>query len=248
MTTTTTTQTQERLIDIVTRLLAKAEANTSTEAEAASYAAKAQELLAKHNLSVEMINASKRADAPKIGETLHEFKYVTPLWMSLFSATAKLYFCEVYSTHAVVEGKFRKVMMLVGKPHNVEIANSMISYLVRTIGRLRRSHSKNRAMQIQFERGCILALCRRLRELREASSKPDPKAANGSGGLPALYETEANEISNYLAAAHPDMKISRRAKVLMTDSARAGAEAAKNISLSPQVDGGKTPSNLLGKH
>jgi hypothetical protein len=228
---------QKNIVRKIRALFAKAN-SVDSEAEAASFVAKAQELLAKHN--IELIDET--VEDAKVGEKTCGFKYLSPLWTSLHGQVARLYFCDLYISGEFFDKpkqKFVKRLIFVGKDRNTEVAMDVADYLSKTIIRLSRVHSKDSRRQIDFQKGCIHGLYRRMKEMMKASiSQP----VGDSGGLPAIYESEQKLVRAYLD--HLKLRQGRAGKpTRLTGSVQAGMEASKNISLGNQLGS----SNALGQ-
>jgi len=233
------------VIDKIRKLLAMAEGNEN-EAEAALFAEKAAAMLAAHNLSMADVAEEEKGD---ISESEWHTMYLDPWRRRIIRSAAMLYFCDIFLRKWYdKEGhRMRDGVVIVGRPHNVFIAKEMADYLINTTMRLAISYSKEtesqvrtqRGMRLAFERGCGERLAVRLNEMRLAKSHGEIIYRNGNpGNLPALYTTESLLTKQYLEALR--LGVARvRGSDLSTLHSRAGMRAANQISLSPQLGGGK---------
>lgn len=235
----------EKILDKVRKLLAKASDPSVTEAEAASYAAKAQEILAAHNLAISDVPEVEREDGVE-QETI-VLRYGETGWRKRIAIeTAKLYFCQMVQTkvydkdadgHFVFPLRSKRGYIFVGRPHNVAVAIEMTHYLVSTVERLAKAYAKTNGLshraRVEFENGCGERLSNRIYRLWWEQTHPE--TVTTGNGLPALYRSEDDLISAFLDS---NMKIRRVAvRSGNSDSAHgdAGRAAGDKVSLSPQV-------------
>lgn len=222
----------EDILDRISKLLAKAK-STTNEHEAAIFADKAAELLAKHNLDEAMLRArdAEREEGP-IGR--HSYNGRSPdRWRELIiMGCAKLYFCEVV-VNSRMKGKGRHEF--VGRESNAKVAMLMADYLIATTKRLAREHSPHKADQTDFRRGCGLGLYNRLMALHAEKVRPTQAPVSNAGNLPALYNSESRAVREWMEA---EMKLgtARRGRGMKIGaSGAAGRSAADRISLNTQV-------------
>lgn len=243
----------ESAINLINKLLAKANDLATTEEEAAAFASKAAELLARHNLDIADLQGSNPAS--DFARAASDFKYISPLWRELAAQVAGYYFCKCVITSRWDEkkgraGGIREQFEFFGREHNVQVAVSMFSYLTKTIIRMMQRYSKDRKEQLQFERGCCRGMSNRLYQLRKAASTANSdgsgNSVSGVAGLPALYENESVLVKNYVDQVLGALKkVGRGATVYNNAAVMAGSAAAQNISLNTQVDSGNKGPLLL---
>lgn len=233
-----------KLIDKIRALKAKAE-KTDNEHEAAAFAAKVQELLTKHNLHISdvEIDDEEQEDMERV---TYDPRYTDPWRRVLCGATARLYMCDIYMDYMWDDKKqkTKTVVVFVGRPHNIVVAQEMFEYLVATTLRLAREYGRgDRKAQLGFERGCGLRLADRMEALRAEQTRGTPKrdVAGNPGNLPALYMDEAEQIAKIFEGLGLKTK-SNRTK--LNGHSAAGAEAAEGVSLNTQV-GGRSATRLL---
>lgn len=222
----------ESILDKVSKLMAKAK-KTDNEHEAAIFAAKAAEMLAKHNLDEAQLKGyeSSLEEGP-IGSHAYEGR-IADRWRELIAmGCAKLYFCELTKAHGSREYTFH------GREHNAKVAMLMLEYLIATVKRMGREYSSVRREQADFRKGAGVRLYERLNELYNASVKPAPTSAQIAGTtLPALYQQEEDAVKAYLSKAIPNLRSGGKARGMkMGLGAAAGRQAANKISLNKQVD------------
>jgi predicted oxidoreductase (fatty acid repression mutant protein) len=96
---------KESIIQKIQKLLAMSKANGASENEAMTAANRVQKLLQEHNLSLGDIKDNEIVE-PIDSESFEAEKDKWKSW--IVSATAKLYFCTVYSSSKLDE-RYRKV-------------------------------------------------------------------------------------------------------------------------------------------
>jgi len=180
-------------------LMAKANDASVTEAEAASYAAKVQELLVKNGLSMSDVKEPdiERGDVEVSNHDEKTRRWTSPSRKILLRSVCRFYMCE-----AVSPARGDKTWKIVGRPHNVEVALSMTDYLVRTTIRLSNEWGKKNIGEniIDFRKGCMMRLSERLDEMRREKTHKEKPVWNGSnpGNLPALFVSEQTLVRNFM--------------------------------------------------
>lgn len=243
----------------IAKLMATANDASVSEAMAALYADKAQELLAKHNIEMSEIGAA--AD-PTVKDS--DFLTARAGWVKpLLQSVAKLYFCGYYyesfpadwikrngldkGARKLRAGGSHRIFYrhsFIGTRVNIIVARNMGEYLITTMERLceeaEKTAPKNErtSFRYSFMNACAARLCFRLLERqRNTSAVGDVKS-----GLPALrsqYEQAQEASKAFLDAS--EIKLRERANLTKTKNARgahAGNEAGKSIGLDDQVSGG----------
>jgi len=205
----------------VKKLLALAHDGGATEAEAALAAAKVQEILQDHGLTLAQVESVSTDGAPREKrETTHRAMY--EYQRDLMAALAANNFClhhiaKVFVPHARrdtvtkfidgerVTGYHEKRHLLVGRRLNVDVTTAIYEYLLVA---LRRANPYDHVTVDgkRFLAGAVARLTERLAERRrerEAASAAAPtRAANGSGRelvLSDVYGTESdlnNDVLN----------------------------------------------------
>lgn len=229
------------IIDMIRNLQAKAMDASLSEAEAAAFANKVQELLTQHNLDHIDPHTEEDEKANVIEEEAYGGFYISPWRALLAHATATFYFCKVYSR--ITSKRFendKKTIVFVGKEHNRAISISMFAYLQATVVRLSKEHSTKRGDQLAFERGCGIALSNRI----HAEFEKLQRVPNMTSGIPALYKTELQLVDDFLAKMQ--LRNDKRKYDVNSQAARAGMDAAKTISLNNQLDARSSGVKLLG--
>lgn len=225
----------EDIIEKIKKLNAKATDKATTEAEAALFMQKVQEMLAEHNLDMTTIDVEE--DKAPIDEEDIETPYAHIKWRStLLTMVAKLYFCEAYRKTA------DKKFVIAGKSHNRIVAVSMYNYLCATVVRLSRDFSSDTNKRYHFEKGCGYRLTQRVFD--EFEKVREPVQTNNPHNLPALYKTELALVADFLA--DKGLVDARRKKTSYNQDAYAGYKAANSVSLNNQVSGSKDNKFLLG--
>lgn len=224
-------------------LLAKSRDPASSEAEAASAAAAAERLLARHALTM------RDVERPDIAEHKTGIRYLEPWARNIAVHAARLYGCEPLVTEESVSGISRKTgrpktvyyrsVSVYGRQVSADVAVSMISYLIATVVRLSRDYSSERREQLGFQRGCGERVADRLWELRqEQESRAESQEGRGDGtSLVVVEQSEAREFVMGGIAAGPTRRTQSNTR---SRAAHAGWEAGAGIGLGGQVGGHST--------
>jgi hypothetical protein len=223
--------------DRISKLLAKAR-GTDNEREAAIFMAKAQEMLARHNLDEAELRARESRDDDPVGS--QDYRDGVAKWrLTIAQGCAKLYFCSLL--------KSGRTIQFVGKPHNTAVAISMTDWLCTVVKRMSREHTGDRAMQADFQRGASIRLYQRLVELYREQNAPPPAAAGPTGNaLVVLYRNEETAVADYLSSMN--VRAGRKGRGMKLGAAAgAGMAAANTISLNKQVGAERRPSRMLGR-
>jgi hypothetical protein len=234
------------LIRKIRLLRAKASAEGTTEAEAASFAAKVQELLAANGLSMSDIKDNDDVERGEVGkEEHHRSKWVSPARQKLLRTVCRYYMCE-----AIGPGRGGTHWSIVGRPHNVLVALEMTDYLIKTTVRLSNEYGRRNigANVIDFRRGCMVRLCERLliALAEQAKQKPEFKSDGNPGNLPALFVSEREQNARFIAQTMKIRTTSDRG-IKQGSDAMEGRKAADGISLHQQVGGGSGGRLMIGK-
>ena len=125
------TDEKESVLNRIQKLLKMSTENGASENEAMLAADKAQKLLQEHNLSIADIKDDSQAE-PMESEDVEVDR---DLWKGYIrNATAKLYFCSIYSTMKLdTHYKRVKVITFVGRKSNRMVATEMCKYFINTV-------------------------------------------------------------------------------------------------------------------
>jgi len=100
-----------------------------TEAEMQTAMRLAQEILAKHNLTLDDVETAQETpeevESEKC-EATNRQSWQDIIWASI----AKLYFTETYSQNLLVEGKAKKHYILVGRASNIAVTKAIVGYII----------------------------------------------------------------------------------------------------------------------
>lgn len=229
-------------------------ATSPNEGEAAAAMDKAQELLAKHNLSMKDVVSEEGASKYKIvqGKVGDVFAHKRTLGVAI----AKLYFCKYFYSVVHAESKGgntykREQHCFAGEQHNLDIASIMFDYLVVTIDRLAKEaadqledKSKYWGFQTAFKTAAAIRVGNRVMDKIRACTAPTTPGGN-LPALASLYDRSDSEIRAFLES---QMSLSvGKTKKQMYDAAglRAGRVAGDSIGLDTQIGGGKNTTHLL---
>ncbi len=236
----------KKLIEKVRKLLAlSADAeNQGSLAEAANAAQKAQDLLMKHNLSMEEVN--KDPNQITIDQTMVEivkqgWNHRHGKWLySLYNAAAKANLCETFIS---TQKGFERVY-IVGEEHNREIAQYLAEQLTIRIYKME-SYSwrvyQGREKRGTFRRGYLLGATLAVRDRLLESFK---KAAEATEQTRALVHTKDALITEYLAGL--GLKTAKRSKVSGMDGFRNGHKDGKDISIHKGVKSNALNQKVIG--
>lgn len=186
----------------IRKLLALAQDARGNENEAASAAAKVQNLLGQYNLELSAIVDSGARAAPSIDaerERINGLDGITEAWqVGLLSTVAECNFC-LYWTDEERVGTRRKILSrLVGRKINVGATLDVYDYLALTMGRLNPYPQRGKSRR-SWNEGCADRLGARLYRQRVESERASRTAAGdapqGSGFdlvLTDVYSSEAD--------------------------------------------------------
>jgi hypothetical protein len=236
-------QIDDALVKRIRALMAKAN-GTDNEHEAATFAAKVQELLAKHNLEISVITEEAQDE---VGISYLENEWKSPARKALFWAVCKFYMCKGIAPRG------NDPWTVVGRKHNVVVAMEMSRYLIKTVIRLSGQYGRARGLKgaavIDYRRGAFQRLTERLNAMtKEGRDSEAPKWEGGNpGNLPALFASEKALIKR--ALENSDVKFAPASvKLKQGHHAAHGRAAAETIGLQPQVHGKGNGRLAIAKH
>lgn len=217
------------LLDTIAKLKAKAE-GTNNEAEAALFAAKVAELLAKHNLDEAMLRA-RDADREQGPLGKHPFGQRVPdAWRErILIGVAKLYQCQTMF-HRKGSAVDQWSWQIVGREHNAIVAKAMAEYLFATVKRMAREYSPVSREQKDYRKGAGDRLYHRLWTMAEEQRKPTSSSGDATGTA-LMVVTEDQAIAEYLG----DIKQSKGKGHKYGEASYDGYEEAGRIGLNTQV-------------
>lgn len=237
-------QAESPLLKRIRALMAMANDKSTTEAEAALFAAKVQELLATHGLQMADVRA---VNEESVGLQDHaQTKWKSPARRKLLIAVCRYYMCDVLSPADKYD-----TWTFVGRPANVTVAIEMVDYLIKTVVRLSNEYGKANGRKqkhvIDFRRGAMVRLAQRLAILRaEALEKKPEWHGTNPGNLPALFASEDALIEK--ATEHMALKANKPRALKIGLDALHGIRAANDIGLHEQVTGPRGAGRLaIGK-
>lgn len=205
-------ETNEAIIAKIQKVLAMT--GSPNENEAAVAAAKVQELLAAHNLSMAEVgakgqtNASHPSYTPRKQETL-DFAAMYQYQRTLAQSIAQNNFCYHFITErekpdpkSAKGWRTAKTHVLVGAQVNVIAAHLMYGYLIETMDRLLpwQGMAKRGKEALLWLEGCTDRLTVRLAEQRKKQERQSREAAHGTNGLVLsdVYSTEDDLNRDYV--------------------------------------------------
>lgn len=186
--------TADRIIEKIKKLLALADTSRgATIEEAATAAAKAQALLFAHNLTMAQVHATGQdAAEDAIDMRQAELGGAGRGWRRLLlHHVAEANFCR---TMAVRGASWNQ---LIGKPHNMDVAQYLYAYLVREVWSCwkRREKQFRKRSRARYCYGCVLAIAETLVEQR----RRDEAASADSRALVVREDRDLAEAARRLA-------------------------------------------------
>lgn len=239
---------QEKIIDKIRKLLAKAN-GTTNEAEAAVFAAKAREMMIQHQLDQTDVEQDAEG-SPEIDVTYVEVKYDTPWARQLCYWLAKYYLCGMYRSRRT--GSISAAYVIVGRESRRAVVAEMFEYLQKTVYRLSNVaarvavdngviyESRSQPYKHNFQKGCGSQIAYRLMTLYEKSKKDAPVV---DSRLPMIIANSEQEIENYLN--NMELEKARRSKQKIGLGYQAGALAGTKVSLNEQISSSGSNANTL---
>lgn len=222
---------QDKVLEAIRRCLALSE--SSNEHEAASAAAKAQELLFKYNLFMAQVEATADSSEKKtkVGEEI--YSVITPKnqgrWKAtLISRIARYNFCDL-----VFYGKNR--VMIIGKPHNILVVQELYLWIVEQMKdiitkacREYTGYDRIPTFRRSFLESAVMTIGNRLYRQWEESQEESEAST-------ALVVVTGIELADYVAKRFPDLKNARMSRGSGSgDGHQAGREAGERVNLTSQ--------------
>ena len=222
----------EKIVDKIRKLLAKAADISVTDEERLSLAAKARELMLEYEVSPEVLNETASGDYILQVVDMPSMA----LWQAVVrQAAAKLYFCEMVLESEPVESNKR--FLLFGAARHMEAARSFGEYLQAAIERKAAAHKSRKAQFVaSFSLQAASVLAKRVDELIAAEKPPVQPGSN----LPVPVAL-ADSLRKALEDAMGADSVSDMAQKGRVDDPLAlalGNQAGKEIALHRQVGGG----------
>lgn len=237
---TETVNPNEKIIDRIKKMMALASDTAASEGERENALRMSYNLLAKHNLSMAMVDAhNKKVEE---GRESQKAKFVVYPWArSIASTVASLFFCNYYFMRSGTGKQADHVF--IGKVSNVATAQYISEFVVRSVTR---EAARLYGSAISPEGRCFaIGVVDKLRE-RVKEIKSTYNQQNTTGTELALVNLDKTEkAANQLWLAEQGVKLrvsaSRQKGIGDSDAFHAGKDFGARVSLSPQV--GNTRSN-----
>lgn len=231
-------QAQDSILWKIKKLLALADTRTNTNPnEAAQAAAKAQELLFKHNLSMLSIDGLQDQDS----EAILKEEWVAPDvnrtslgWAGpLLNIICKTNFCRVIRLSS---GSAKYA--LIGKPSNIQVSQYLFTYLKGEIDRLGKQTVKSEGIITKkaswvkdFSYGAMSSVIAKLKEQKQQN-------AQASTTSTALVIMSDRQLDNAVRSYYPHVsRSSSRARSSDSGAFGAGVSAGRNINIRQGVTG-----------
>jgi hypothetical protein len=247
---------REKLILKIKRLVAVANSKGATEEEAATFAEKAQVMLAEYNLSMSDVEQQVDVDDTDVSIVINADLTTNsyPWRRPLASAVAEMYFCKYFYTTRHYPSAHDQHSFL-GTAQNVLVAKMMFKYLIDTVDRLAKEGALLQPAQerspyrTSFRAECVRRLIIRIGDRIEQAKRGEVKSEETGRNLPALlnlYEKSNTQLTAYMKQQFPRMRhtTSRLNSGLHSKGYEDGRAAGNKIGLDQQV-GGNKPKGLL---
>lgn len=223
--------------DKIRKLLTLANDKAASEGEIQNAMKKVHALLSEHYLTLQDVELKESTVTKDIGE----FEKHPPFKRTLYSITAKLYFCDYYYIHPASSVAYVR-NVFIGETCNIETTKQMIDYFTKAIDNIVKTeaYGKGRRYVMAFRRGCYTRLCERIQEHIEYT-KHNETITEGGNTLPVLadvYTRAKNEIEKYYQDNDIKLKTSQsNTRITSRDGYNQGRSAANKINLSNQLKG-----------
>lgn len=213
----------QKIIDKIKALIAKAK-GTSNEHEAEIFAAKARELLDKHQLSLNDLEDA--ADPVKHEYAAYEQRDSDYDWKKyLFLATAEYYGCRAAYGGLSRGGVDYDTIQLIGRESSIVTAQLMFPYLLKSVRKQARDTHERMGLSVN---GAARAIGTALKfRLKDLTKKPEKTEVGKGKGLIKLSAMDALEEQKW---GHYDEFTQRANK-----SNKVAVEAAAKIGLHRQT-------------
>jgi hypothetical protein len=229
------------IIERIRRLLALSESSNVNEAAAA--AAKAAELMAKHQIdAAELQVESGEADEPIEVKDLEVFGGKGKPWRGcLAAALAKANACRAYQQRRRVDGEIVVVARIIGTASGAATVRYMLAYLAREVERLCEAEVKRcraewaamgagfnaRAFAGSFRLGAADEISRRLGEASESAEVTARASASGA----ALARIDCTKERVDARSAMLGLRKNRAIQITNSSAFRAGQKAGAGVAL-----------------
>lgn len=244
---------QQKIIDLVRKLLAKANDAAATPEEAAAFAAKASQMLIEHGLDETSIGAK----AYSVGERLWKAPYADDLWFRrMVQNAAPAFMCQLVltKTHSIVKSRktgqdklaTKTAFILVGKEERTAVLEDVCGYLYTTIVRLARAYSSVRRDQLSFMRGAGQAVADRFYDIaldRRLKAEDEAKSSGSDSRALVLVTTALTEVEDYMSEKM-SLKAGRRSSMRRGSGFGSGYDAGSKLNLGDQI-GHSAPTGEL---
>lgn len=228
------TDANEKIIDRVKKMMALANCTGAAEGERDNALRMAYNLLAKHNLTMNEVDAHNAAKEE--GRESQQAKFVVYPWArSIAGLVGSLFFCNYYFMRSG-SGK-QATHCFIGKASNAATAQYMSEFVVKSVCR---EAARLYGSAITPEARCFaIGVVRKLQE-RIAEIKASLNKESATGTALALINLDKSEKeANALWLVEQGIKLrtsaSRQKGVSDSDAYHAGKDFGSRVSLSPQV-------------
>ena len=239
-----TEQQKDSILLRIKKLLAMTTERGATPEEAATAAAKAQQLLMEHNLSMAAVEEAGGEKGENVGKHTYDMtdgKDQSLHWRrSLLNVVVRYNFCKLITN---VDGLDRRTA-IIGKKSNVEVAIYIYEHVQREIHKMAKAYQKlqsfNKSMfYTSFCLGAVNTILERLKNQEEQMTKANPKAN-------ALVVVNTQQLSTVTKQYFPILGKGRAMpSVKRADGYELGKREAKNISLNKGLTSTANPTGAI---
>lgn len=254
---------RDAIVERIRKLLALA-GNNPNEHEAAAAAARAQEMLAEYNVTMEEVGHAQMHEHDPEFEFDDTIRTLSRPWRrQLGVMVAMMYFSKYFFTfhYEHVPRSKRKcgyirhdIHNFVGARHNLMVAKMIYQYLTATIERLARLGAQSQlaahrtSYQTSFQHACAMRLCQRI-AVRIADAKAGKLMAPATGTalvVVGLYEKAEAQAAEYIKKKLGQNLVSDRkgSRILNEAGFREGRKAGDTISLEQQLQADEARARL----
>jgi hypothetical protein len=241
---TNTNAATDKIIDRVKKMMALANCSGAAEGERDNALRMAYNLLAKHNLSMNEVEAHNTAKEE--GRESQKATFVVYPWArQIASLVGSLFFCNYYFMRSGT-GK-QATHCFIGKASNAATAQYMSEFVVKSVCReAARMYGSAIAPEARcFAIGVVRKLQERIAEIKDSLNK---ESTTGTAlALVNLDKAERSANSLWLAEQGVTLKktASRGKGVTDSDAYHAGKDFGATVSLSPQVGATRSTAKAL---
>lgn len=216
-------------------------------AEAENAAMRIQELLFKHNLTMDQVSATKIREKvtmmqDKFDLDPHQAKTEADWLAKLIFAISPLFMCQAVKTTTRRHRYDQGIMTILGEKNNVAVVIYTVEQLINKIDVAEKmewkryaGHEKRNTFRRGFLVGAVAGITSKLRAQQE-----ELKRENNS--LALMVINKQKEVEKFTQEVFPRLKTARAASLMSRDGRSSGYEAGRNMNINRGVGGGNSGS------